>query len=165
MSDEQYPWTRRTEGTPEHPRGESSQAYDAFRTYMNQGADRSLVKTAEALGKADSLVSRWCISYDWVARTAAYDSYLTTAKVDGEADAFAKVSNKHLEAAADLLDHLTASMKLWKPGTDPSIRWTTAFTAAAKITQTFLTLRETTSKTDEEAIARILDIVSKQAEG
>jgi hypothetical protein len=56
-------------------------------------------------------------------------------------------------------------MSMWKPGYDPSLRWTTAFTAAAKVQQTALTLRETTSRTDEEAIEKIMSVMEKRAEG
>jgi len=165
MSDDRYPWTRRHEATAARPQGETAVAYQAFQEYMRLGGERSLQRAADAVGKNVSLIKRWCLDHEWVERASAYDSYLTTAEVDGEAGEFAKVRNKHLEVATDLLDHLALSMKMWKPGADPSIRWTTAFTAAAKVQQTALTLKETTSKTDEEAIARILEIVSKQAEG
>jgi hypothetical protein len=138
---------------------------EAFRVYMNMGAERSILGVSQEVGKATSLLSRWCKSWNWVERAAAYDSYLTSAQVDGVLDEFSQVRNKHLEVASDLLGRLHENMKLWKPGQDPSIRWTTAFTAAAKVQQTALTLKETTSKTDEEAIAKILAIVSKQAEG
>lgn len=150
-----YPWTRRT--------GETPQAYEAFRTYMNQGARRTVEGTAQELGKARSLINRWCQKWSWVERTGAYDSYLVTAQVDGEVDAFSRVRNKHLDVADKLLDHLSESMLLWKTGQDPSLRWTTAFTAAAKVQQTALTLKETLSRTDEETVTRILDIVARKA--
>lgn len=162
--EETHPWTRRPDTATE--RGESSQAYDAFRAYLFLNPrDRSVRAAAEQEGKADSLLRRWSRQWDWVNRAAAYDSYMVTAKVDGQADAFASVRNKHLDVASDLLDHLAQSMAQWKPGYDPSLRWTTAFTAAAKVQHAALTLRETTTKTDEEAIARILTIMGSKAEG
>ena len=163
MTHEAYPWTRRPDTMVggKLVKGESSQAYEAFRVYMNLGSVRSVDQVSKDIGKATSLLRRWSGQWDWVNRAAAYDSYLVNAKVDGEADEFAKVRNSHLEVATKLLAHLMESMTLWKPGYDPSLRWTTAFTAAAKVQQTALTLKETTSKTDEEAIRRILEIVSK----
>ncbi len=163
-TEETHPWTRRQDTADR--RGESSQAYDAFRAYLFLNPrDRSVRAAAEQEGKADSLLRRWSGQWDWVNRAAAYDSYMVTAKVDGQADRFAAVRNKHLDVANDLLDHLSTSMAMWKPGSDPSIRWTTAFSAAAKVAHAALTLRETTSKTDEEAIARVLDVMAKRAEG
>jgi transposase-like protein len=159
-----HPWTRRPDTVA--GRGESSQAYDSFRAYLFiPPKDRSVRAAAEQVNKADSLLRRWSRQWDWVNRAAAYDSYMVTAKVDGEADRHAEVENKRLDVASDLLDHLSASMKLWKPGYDPSLRWTTAFTAAAKVQHAALTLRDTTTKTDDEAIARILEIMGRKAEG
>jgi hypothetical protein len=162
--EESHPWTRRKD--TEDGRGESSQAYDAFRAYLFLNPrDRSVRAAADQEGKADSLLRRWSRQWDWVNRAAAYDSYMVTAKVDGHADAFAAVRNKHLDVASNLLDHLAESMTMWKPGYDPSLRWTTAFTAAAKVQHAALTLRETLTKTDDEAIARILAIMERKAEG
>jgi hypothetical protein len=154
---ETYPWTR--------GEGESSPAYAAFREYMLLGAEnRSLDETVRVVGKSRSLLSRWSQKFDWVGRASAYDTYMTTARVDGEADAYSRVRNRHLDVAEKLLDHLAESMLLWKPGHDPSIRWTSAFTAAAKVQQTALTLKENLSRTDEEAVNRILDIMARKAE-
>lgn len=161
---DKYPWTRRPDTA--EGRGESSQAYAAFRVYMLMTPkDRSVRAAAESEGRADSLWRKWSRRWDWVNRAAAYDTYMTTAAIDERVDEFATVRNAHLDVAAKLLQHLAESMLTWKPGYDPSLRWTTAFTAAAKVQQTALTLRETTSKTDEETIARIMEIMSRKAEG
>lgn len=153
MSEDQHPWTRREK--------ESSVAYEAFRVYLFQGKDRTTRRCAEEIGKSDSLIRRWSSTYDWPARSVAYDSYMVNARVDGEADELARVRNKHLELADRLLDHLGDSLSMWKPGHDPSIRWTQAFAAAAKVQQTALTLREKTTRTDEEAIEKIMAVVEK----
>lgn len=152
-----HPWTRREK--------ESSPAYDAFRIYLFQGKDRSIRKAAEEAGRAESLFKRWNATHSWLDRARAYDSYMVSAQVDGQADELAAVRSKHLEVASKLLDHLALNMAAWKPGYDPSLRWTTAFTAAAKVQQTALTLRETTSRTDEEAIEKIMSVMEKRAEG
>lgn len=156
--DQQYPWTRRPDETPV--------AYEAFRIYMNGGHTRSLANVAEAMGgNRRSAINKWSSAYEWVARTTAYDSYLTTAAVDGMADQVSQVRNKHLDVASKLLDHLMESMAGWAPGEDPSIRWTTAFSAAAKVQQVALSLKDTTTKTDAEIIDKILDAVARRAEG
>lgn len=152
-----HPWTRRD--------GESSPAYDAFRAYLFQGRDRSIKRAATEVGKAESLFKRWYSTHCWAERAAAYDSYKVNARIDGEVDELTAVRSKHLEVASRLLDHLALNMAAWKPGYDPSLRWTTAFTAAAKVQQTALTLRETTSKTDEEAMDKIMAVLEKRAEG
>ena len=68
MSVEGYPWIRQHEGTAEHPKGESSIAYEAFKVYMHLGAERSIIKVSESVGKAPSLLNRWCSSWRWVER-------------------------------------------------------------------------------------------------
>lgn len=163
MSDEMYPWTRRPNDGEK--RAESAPAYAAFKEYLSLGGDRSIRATSEKIGTSERLLRVWSSKWEWVDRSAAYDTYLMTAQVDGEADQFSKIRNKHLDVADNLLDHLSDSMKMWKPGSDPSIRWTTAFTAAAKVQHAALTLRENLSKTDEDAIARILEIVAKKGDG
>ena len=154
---ERYPWTSQP--------GETPPGYAAFQVYMRQGVRRSLRRTAEETDTATGLINRWSAAHNWVERAAAYDSYLVTAAVDGEADELSRVRSKHLDVADKLLDHLMDSMRMWKPGYDPSLRWTTAFTAAAKVQQTALTLKETTSRTDEEAIEKIMAVMEKRAEG
>lgn len=164
QSQDPHPWTRRGP-SEDRPQGETSVAFEAFKVYLHMGADRTTRAVAEQVGKADSLIRRWSSTFDWPARAAAYDSYLLNASVDGEADQLAQVRNKHLSVAERLLDHLAESMSMWKPGHDPSIRWTQAFTAAAKVQQTALTLRETTNKGEEEVMERILAAFEKRAEG
>jgi hypothetical protein len=154
---DRYPWMSQP--------GETPPGYSAFQVYMRQGKDRSLRRVHEEIGTATGLIGRWSRTHNWVERAAAYDSYLVTAAVDGEADELARVRSKHLDVADKLLDHLMDNMRMWKPGFDPSLRWTTAFTAAAKVQQTALTLKETTTRTDEEAIEKIMAVMEKRAEG
>lgn len=152
-----HPWTRRE--------GETPKGYEAFRVYLFQGKDRNLRSVAAETKTATGLINRWSSEHGWVARAAAYDSYKVTARVDGEADELAQVRSKHLDLASRLLDHLGRQLAAWPLKHEPSIRWTTAFTAAAKVQQTALTLRETTSNTDREAMDKIMGILEKRAEG
>lgn len=152
-----HPWTRR--------QGETPKAYEAFRIYLFQGRDRSLRRVHEETKIATGLVGRWSRDQAWVDRAAAYDSYKVTAQIDGEIDDLTAVRSKHLDLASRLLDHLGRQLAAWPMKHEPSIRWTTAFTAAAKVQQTALTLRETTSRTDEEAMSKIMGILEKRAEG
>jgi len=58
-------WERRPE--------ESSQAYGAFRVYLELGPDRSFVATARQLGKSESLIRRWAGRHNWRQRTYLWD--------------------------------------------------------------------------------------------
>lgn len=165
---DRYPWTRRPDTAA--GRGESSQAYAAFRVYMLMPTkDRSVKGAAESEGRADSLWRRWSKQWDWVNRAAAYDTYMTTAAIDERVDElvveFDQVRNSQLQLAGIAMAQLRANAMAWKPGFDPSIRWTTAFTAVAKVQFAALTMRAPSAATDDETIARIMEIMSRKAEG
>lgn len=151
MADE-HPWTIRP--------GESSRAYQAFRTYMNLGTSRSIARAAEIEGKSETLLENWSAENKWVSRVQAYDSYVLTAEVDGFAEQVASVRAKHMEITDQLLDHLQANMRLWKPGADPSIRWTNALAVALKSQQAALTMRDE-SKKENGVIEQIMEAIQR----
>lgn len=53
--------------------GESAPAFEAFAKYRDMGADRSLAKVAQELGKSTTLVERWSARDSWVVRVEAWD--------------------------------------------------------------------------------------------
>jgi hypothetical protein len=61
------PWQRRP--------NESAQSHDALTQYLLLGADRSLSRLSEAIGKDDSLLRRWSSRHEWQARSVAYDNH------------------------------------------------------------------------------------------
>src|SRR3989304_4837213 len=60
------PWERQ-------PR-ESEQAWAAFKHYRDAGALRSMRKTAAAVGKSYTMISRWSSRTKWFERVRAYDN-------------------------------------------------------------------------------------------
>lgn len=60
----------------ERQKGESAQAYEAFVTYRDMGAERSLRAVSRQLGKSKTLIDRWSREKDWVERVRAYDNEL-----------------------------------------------------------------------------------------
>jgi hypothetical protein len=144
--EDQPPWVERHPLLVQQP-GESKEAYRAFRVYMQLGSDRSLKQATAELGlRGISNLGNWSTKNDWKTRCAAYDSYVLTAEVDGYAAQMAAVRSFHLEITQDLLTHLHGNMKLWKPGQDPSIRWTQALAVALKSQQQAMQLREESDK-------------------
>lgn len=122
----QYPWERRE--------GEQPLAYEAFRQYLHLGKDRSLQGACDAVNRSYSLVRRWSSNYEWIERSRAYDSHLATADTDGMVHALAETRDKNLALMDKLrglldmrLDDFIARRE------DPTIRWTQAVTAMAKI--------------------------------
>ncbi len=58
----------------ERQEGESSKAFEAFATYRDLGAQRSLAKVGQILGKSTALMERWSRQHDWVARVEALEA-------------------------------------------------------------------------------------------
>lgn len=57
----------------ERQEGESAQAFQAFAEYRNMGAERSLAKVAQKLGKSKPLMERWSSRWHWGIRVDAWD--------------------------------------------------------------------------------------------
>lgn len=57
----------------ERQEGESAQAFQGFAAYRDMGADRSLAKVAQKLGKSKALMERWSVRWQWVIRADAWD--------------------------------------------------------------------------------------------
>lgn len=153
QSNDPHPWTRRED--------ESTPAFEAFRTYLNQGASRTVRGVAQELDKSSTIVGQWSSRHSWVERARAYDSYLITAETDGHAEELIKVRNRHMGLANKLLDRLDRNLDLLPEGADPSIRWTTAFSAATKAQQVATTMKQ--DKAGEETTAKILRLIEKLA--
>lgn len=60
----------------ERQKGESAQAFEAFTTYRDMGAERSLRAVSQRLGKSKTIIDRWSREKDWVERVRAYDNDL-----------------------------------------------------------------------------------------
>lgn len=123
---DEYPWARQER--------ESTVAYEAFRVYMNMGGKRNLRAVAAELDKSPSVIGNWSSEYGWRDRTTAYDTYITTAAVDGIADQVSSVRHRHIELADKLMDHLSDRLDRYiAADDDPSVRWTNAFVAATTV--------------------------------
>jgi hypothetical protein len=53
--------------------GESTAAFGAFCRYRDMGAERSLVKVGQQLGKSRALMERWSAAWNWVGRVWDFD--------------------------------------------------------------------------------------------
>jgi hypothetical protein len=56
-------------------KGESAQAAEAARTYIELRAERSIAAVGQKLGKSRVLQERWSVRWDWVNRAAAFDRW------------------------------------------------------------------------------------------
>ena len=62
--------------TFEQQNRESNEAFAAFKTYLELGAQRSLATVAEKHGKSKTMIERWSRRFDWPARVQAHAAHL-----------------------------------------------------------------------------------------
>lgn len=151
-----YAWERRE--------GEQSLAYTAFREYLHLGKDRSLQGAADAVDRSYSLVRRWSTAYEWVERSRAYDSYVFTADTDGLVHDLGTARDESLAITRKLKGHLSDRLDTFiERKEDPTIRWTQALTAMAKVEQNLLLLKDD-QKTSEK-LDSVMELVEKAVAG
>lgn len=149
------PWDRQP--------GETSKAYEAFSTYMNLGAQRSTNKTAQTLGKSKTLMDQWSAKWNWPERAAAWDSIPARAAEEAFAERAKRIAAQHDDLATALMKKLRRNVDLLPEGTDPSVRFSQALTAArgSHSFATDLTRPEDTVK--EEISKQIGALIAKLA--
>jgi hypothetical protein len=148
---ERYVWTRQE--------GETPPAYKAFSTYLHM-PDRSLARTAEELGKSLMWMKELSAKNDWAARTLAFDQYMADAKTDGMVHQISEARDKNLALMDKLRGLLDSRLDDFiAKRDDPTIRWTQACMAMAKIEANSLLMGKE-DKTDSR-IERIEELVER----
>lgn len=148
----QYAWERRE--------GEQSLAYTAFREYLHLGKDRTLQGAADAVDRSYSLVRRWSSAYEWIERSRAYDTYVLSADIEDRVHDAADARVESLAITRKLKGHLSDRLDDFiAKREDPTIRWTQALTAMAKVEQNLFLSRED-AKTSEK-LDNVMDLVEK----
>lgn len=88
---------RRAEYEWERKKGESSEAYAAFKIYYQMGDKRSCVKVAKNLGRSTTLITGWCSKWDWVERSRAYDNELARQEFAEACNAIKKMNEQQAQ--------------------------------------------------------------------
>lgn len=88
---------RRAEYEWERKKGESSEAYTAFKLYYQMGAKRSCSKVAQSLLKSRVLITGWCSKWDWVERSRAYDNELARQEFAEACNAVKKMNEQQAQ--------------------------------------------------------------------
>lgn len=78
---------------------ETAVAFDAFRTYLEQGPARSTAAVARACGKHKSLMDRWSARHDWVRRVREFEAEAVRTVDAAHIDAIARRSKRQAEIA------------------------------------------------------------------
>lgn len=88
------PWDRQP--------GESIQAFEAFKTYRDQGEGRSITKVALALNKSRAIIGRWSGAWGWVERVEAYERYLDRIEQEKAVKEYQKMIERHTRIAMSI---------------------------------------------------------------
>lgn len=132
---------------------ESDPAYEAFRVYLLMGSRRTLARVEKHLSKSHALISEWSAKHAWGERVKAFDRYALEAPTDGMVHALAESRDKNL-ALIDKL-RMLLDMRLddfMGRRDDPTIRWTQALMAMAKIEANALLMGKDSDKTSEQVL-------------
>ncbi len=97
------PWERRE--------GESAQAFQAFAAYRDMGAQRSITKVAQKLGKSRELIGRWSSSWNWRARADAWDDETDRLSREELKKGITEMRKNHVEIAKAMLVKAVKAMK------------------------------------------------------
>ena len=91
------PWERR--------QGESPPAWAAFQVYRDMRVgERSARQVAKMIGKSYTLISRWCATHDWVARTAAWDAEQDRVALRARKDEIERINRQDIALADKMLE-------------------------------------------------------------
>lgn len=113
---------------------ESPQAWEAFSLYRDLGKKRTAQKVSDELQKSYTLIARWSSEFEWPKRALAFDRHIDEASVDAYKEQVKGIVKQQTQLADKLLRHLDTRLDDdIKAKRDPSMRWTTAFSAATKV--------------------------------
>lgn len=151
----EYSWLKRP--------NESEPAYSAFRAYLEAGPGRSAAETCRKLKKSKSLVDGWSRTHDWRDRVRDFDNHVALADTDGLVHQVSEMRDKNIA----LMDKLRGLLDLRLDDfvtkrDDPTVRWTQALMAMAKIEANSLLLgdRAAMSKTTEQ-VAKVEEMMAE----
>lgn len=85
------PWERQPWDTPKE--------WAAFTVYRDLGQERSLVRTAEALGRTRQLIADWSSRYNWVQRAGAWDAEQDRLRLVAQQREVVAMAQRHARSA------------------------------------------------------------------
>lgn len=82
--------------------GESAKAFEAFATYRDMGAKRSLRKLTQQLHKNLTTVRDWSVKWNWQERVRAYDRELDRQVREQAIRSVRQMTDRHIRIAMQL---------------------------------------------------------------
>jgi len=152
--EDRKPWLRRE--------NETSPAYEAFRTYLNFGSQRSHDKVCESVGKSRQLITNWSAKHDWVERVRAFDVHLAEAQTDGLVHQLAEARDKNLALMDKLRGLLDTRLDMFiEKRQDPTVAWTRAVEAMARVEANSITAAASTNGKVSDSVDRVARIIER----
>jgi hypothetical protein len=101
----------------ERQEGESTSAYNAFRTYYMtpESEKRTYAAVAEKVGKSDTLIRRWAKTWNWEQRTLAYDNHLVEEDIEKFKKERFKTIKRHVSIARLVQNKIIARLNDLNP--------------------------------------------------
>ena len=87
----------------ERQEGESAKAFEAFSTYRDMGAERSLAKVGQALGKTKAMMEKWSTTNNWVERAEAWDREQDRILQKQQIEDIKKMRKRHANVAVAMI--------------------------------------------------------------
>lgn len=96
----------------ERQENESAKAYAAFSVYRDMGADRSLAKVGQVVGKSTKMMEKWSKAHNWVERAEQWDLEQDKILRKQQVEDIKKMRKRHADLAQAML--VKAAMALNK---------------------------------------------------
>jgi hypothetical protein len=100
------PWERQP--------NESVRAYEAFKIYLDLGAQRSQVKVAEKLDKSSAIVARWSIRHAWRKRMEAWETEQDREWLKERRRSLREANRRHTTLAKSMTGKIASRLKVLK---------------------------------------------------
>lgn len=104
---DEKPWERQKK--------ESPQAFEAFSSYRDLGAERSIQKVANRLSKSLALIKRWSSEWDWVERARLYDNSLEQEARKATVKGIKDMTDRHIRLSMQLQAKAVAALGELEP--------------------------------------------------
>lgn len=137
-----YIWTQRE--------GETTRAYQAFRSYLKLGPGRKIGDAVTAEGRSSrSQYENWSSQWSWRERCEAHDRHIARAETDGLVNELAPARDKQIRISDKLLDLVSDRIDYYASrNQDPSIRVIQALSVAAKVQKEAFSMTDTDKTSD-----------------
>lgn len=99
----------------ERQEGESDKAYEAFTTYRDMGASRSVAKVGKKLGKTTTHLEEWCSKFSWVDRAKAWENEQDRILRLQQIEEIRDMRKRHADLAVKMLEKALEGLRLLTP--------------------------------------------------